>query len=105
VALDLNALSPIPSFVLRKGFVEAGQEWMWGNWGVRWPIRRVNFAIEREHRDTSGVNPVAVFRFLSEDLSPWIALLHMRGRWPELSFRLTPSYLHTVERHKEKAEL
>ena len=40
VLLDLNALIPIPQRVLRKGFVEAGQEWMWANWGVRWPIRR-----------------------------------------------------------------
>jgi hypothetical protein len=52
VPLDLNALIPIPRRVLRKGFVEAGQEWMWANWGVRWPIRRVTFAIER--RDISG---------------------------------------------------
>jgi hypothetical protein len=42
---------------------------MWGNWGVRWPIRRFTFfAIER--RDTTWVKPVAVFRFLSEDSSP-----------------------------------
>jgi len=90
VPLDLNALIPIPQRVLRTGFVEAGQEWMWGNWGVRWPIRRVAFAIERR---ASGVEPVAVFRFLSEDWSPWVALLHMRERWPELRFELTPSYL------------
>jgi len=94
VPLDLNALIPIPRSVLRKGFVKAGQEWMWGNWGVRWPIRRATFAIER--RDTGGVKPVAVFRFLSEDWSHWIALLHLRERWPELSFNLSPSYLQTV---------
>lgn len=94
VPLDLNALIPIPRSVLRKGFVEAGQEWMWGNWGVRWPIRRATFAIER--RDTGGVKPVAVFRFLSEDWSHWIALLHLRERWPKLSFKLSPSYLQTV---------
>jgi hypothetical protein len=41
--LDLNALFPIPKRVLRKGFGEGGQEWMWANWGVRWPIRRVTF--------------------------------------------------------------
>jgi len=92
VPLDLNSLIPIPPRVLRKGFIEAGQDWMWANWGVRWPIRRVTFAIER--RDASGVRPVAVFRFLSEDWSPWIALLRMRERWPELSFKLFPSYLH-----------
>ena len=94
VALDLNALIPIPRRVLRQGFVEAGQEWMWANWGVRWPIRRVTFAIEG--RDISG-KPVAVFRFLSEDWSPWIALLHMRERWPELRFELVPSYLHAAD--------
>ena len=96
VPLDLNALIPIPRRVLRKGFGEAGQEWMWRNWGVRWPIRRVTFAIERARRDASGVKPLAVFRFLSEDWSPWIALLRMRKRWPELSFKLIPSYLDTA---------
>jgi hypothetical protein len=95
VPLDLNALIPIPRRVLRKGFVEAGQEWMWANWGVRWPIRRVSFAMERDRRDPSGVKALAVFRFLSEDWSPWIALLRMRERWPELSFKLVPSYLQT----------
>jgi hypothetical protein len=43
-----------------------------------------------ERGDISGVKPVAVFRFLSEDWSPWIALLRMRERWPELSFKLIP---------------
>jgi hypothetical protein len=66
---------------------------MWANWGVRWPIRRVTFAIDRY---ASGVTPVAVFRFLSEDWSPWIALLRIRERWPELSFKLIPAYLKTV---------
>jgi hypothetical protein len=95
VPLDLNALIPIPRSVLRKGFVEAGQEWMWGNWGVRWPIRRVTFAIER--RNEGSVKPVAVFRFLSEDWSPWIALLRMRERWPELRFEITAGYLESIE--------
>ena len=94
VPLDLNALIPIPRRILRKGFVEAGQEWMWANWGVRWPIRRVSFTME--HRRGDGVKQVAVFQFLSEDWSPWIALLYMRERWLELSFRLVPSYLQTV---------
>ena len=93
VPLDLNALIPIPLRVLRKGFVEAGQEWMWGNSGVRWPIRRVSFAIER--RDASSVRPVAMFRFLSEDWSPWVALLRMRERWPELRFEMKAGYLGT----------
>ena len=93
VPLDLNALFPIPRRVLRKGFGESGQEWMWRNWGVRWPIRRVTFAIER--RDKGG-KPVAMYHFLSEDWPPSIALLRMRERWPELSFKLIPSCLPTV---------
>jgi hypothetical protein len=95
VPLDLNALIPIPRRILRKGFGEAGQDWMWENWGLRWPIRRVTFALER--RDASGVKSVAVFRFLSEDWSPWIALLRMRERWPELRFKMTVEYLESVE--------
>jgi len=62
--LDLNALFPIPKRVLRKGFAEAGQEWIWSNWGVRWPIRRVTFAMEQRRMSRTGVKPVAVFRFL-----------------------------------------
>jgi hypothetical protein len=73
---------------------------MWANWGVRWPIRRVTLAIDR-HRDRGvkggGVGPVAVFRFLSEDWSPWIALLRMRERWPELRFEMRAGYLEFVE--------
>lgn len=91
VPLDLNALFPIPARVLRKGFVEAGQEWMWGNWGVRWSIRHVTFAIER--RDTGGAKQVAAFRFLSEDWSPWIALLRMRERWQGLRFEMKAEYV------------
>jgi hypothetical protein len=95
VPLDLNTLFPIPRSVLRRGFGEGGQEWMWRNWGVRAPIRRVTFTIERARADVSGERR-AVFRFLSEDWSPWLAIVRMRERWPELRFRLIPSYLNTL---------
>ena len=90
-ALDLNSLFPIPRRVLRKGFGETGQEWMWRNWGVRRPIRRITFALER--RATNGGMPVALFRFLSEDWPPWVAVLRMRDRWPELRFEMKAGYL------------
>ncbi len=57
---------------------------MWRNWGVRWPIRRVKFAIEHRREGRSGLKAAAVFRFLSEDWSPWSALARMRERWPDL---------------------
>jgi len=91
--LDLNALFPIPKRVLRKGFAEGGQEWMWANWGVRWPIRRVTFAMEQRRVARTKLKPVAVFRFISEDWSPWIALKRMRERWPGLSFVMKAAYL------------
>jgi hypothetical protein len=55
--------------------------------------------VERKCRDTSGVKPVAVFRFLFEDWSPWIALLRMRERWPELRFEMRAGYLEMGENH------
>ena len=97
VPLDLNALIPIPRRVLRKGFVEAGQDWMWANWGVRWPIRRVTFAMEHRREGRAGLRPLAVFQFLSEDWSPWIALLRMRERLPELRFEMKARYLEMEE--------
>jgi hypothetical protein len=96
-ALDLNALFPIPKRVLRKGFVESGQEWMWRNWGVHWPIRKVKFAMEQRREGLSSVKPVAVFRFFSEEWSPGIALVRMRKRWPGLRFDMRPEYLQVVE--------
>jgi hypothetical protein len=45
-----------------------------------------------------GVKPVAVFRFLSEDWSPWIALVRMRKRWPGLRFDMRRGYLESGSR-------
>jgi hypothetical protein len=49
--------------------------------------------MEQRRGGRSGVKPVAVFRFLSEDWSPWIALVRMRKRWPELRFDMKAGYL------------
>jgi hypothetical protein len=48
-------------------------------------------------QDTSSRNPVAVFWFLSEDWSPWVTLVRMRERWPELRFEMRAGYLEFVE--------
>jgi hypothetical protein len=76
---------------------------MWRNWGVRWPIRRVTFALERRY--ASGVKPVAVFRFLSEDWSPWIALVRMRERWPELRFEMRAGYLQLARLNLQSLDI
>jgi len=49
--------------------------------------------MEQRRYGKSGFKPVAVFRFLSEDWSPWVALARMRERWPGLKFALCPEYL------------
>jgi hypothetical protein len=54
------------------------------------------FAMEQRLGGRSGVKPVAVFRFLSEDWSPWIALVRMRKRWPELRFDMRAGYIQEL---------
>ena len=95
VPLDLNALIPIPQSVCRRGFVPDGQAWIAAHWGVAWPLRDVSLAMEHRRRG-NHLALVAVFRFVSEDWSPWIALAQRREAWPELRFRLAPSYLEAV---------
>jgi hypothetical protein len=55
----------------------------------------VTFAIER--RDTGGVKALSVLRFLTEDWSPWSALLLVRERWPELQLEMKAGYLEFIE--------
>lgn len=50
--------------------------------------------------DRAKLKPVAVFRFLSEDWSPWIALVRMRERWPGLSFVMKAAYLEFEDSRK-----
>jgi hypothetical protein len=53
----------------------------------------VTFEMEHRREGRTGVKPVAVFQFLSEDWSPWIALV--RERWPGLRFTLRREYLQS----------
>jgi hypothetical protein len=52
---------------------------------VRWPIQRVKFALEQRRAGKPGFGPVVVFRFVSEDWSPWVALM-VQKRTPTLLF-------------------
>lgn len=49
-------------------------------------------------RPWARLKRVAVFRFLSEDWSPWIALVRMRERWPELRFYMRAGYSTNLQR-------
>ena len=52
--------------------------------------------MEQRRHGRSRLRPVAVFRFLSEDWSPWIALVRMRERWPGLRFDMKAGYLQVA---------
>jgi hypothetical protein len=92
-ALDLNALFPIPKARAAQGIRRGRAGVDVEELGVRWPIRKVKFAMEQWRLGRTGLKPVAVFRFLSEDWSPWSAFARMRARWPGLRFMLSPEYL------------
>jgi hypothetical protein len=51
---------------------------------------------EQRPHGRSGLKPVAVFRFLSENWSPWIALVRMRERWPGLRFEMKAGYIQEL---------
>jgi hypothetical protein len=76
-----------------------------GELGRAWPIRRVKFAMEQRREGRTRLRPVAVFRFMSEDWSPWIAFVRMRERWPELRFDMKAGYLQEVLRGKRRRPL
>jgi hypothetical protein len=54
--------------------------------GTPAPIRKVSFAWERRPLEDGRAKALAVYHFLSEEWSPWIALRRLRARWPQLSF-------------------
>ena len=91
--LDLNALFRIRSACCARDCSRAGRSGCGriGACGGR-------FGASRSRRNNSAwagrkLKPVAVFRFLSEDWSPWIALARMRERWPGLRFVMKAGYL------------
>lgn len=90
---DLNALIPVPEAVLRRGYRDAGETWLWRHWGIGAPLRQVTLEIVQ--RPFQDVLPpiVAVYRFLSEYWAPALAIASIRASWPELRFALTCQFL------------
>ncbi len=88
VPLDLNALIPIPSEILRTGHRRAGAEWCRQNWGTAWPLRKVSFAFAYR-RTGAKIEPVGQYEFIAGDWSPWAALVAIQEQWMGLKFRLS----------------
>ena len=87
--LDLHALAPVPSRILRLGPDDpAAVAWLWGNWTTTWALRGVE-EIEAGHgvRLPDGHDALC-YRFWSADWAPWKALVAIRSRWPSLSLQV-----------------
>lgn len=84
--LDLNALAPLPSRLLRLGPDDpAVIEWQWTHWGTTWMLR----GVEETPVGRAGVlmpqgHGAVCFHFWSADWTPWRALEAARSRWPAL---------------------
>jgi hypothetical protein len=60
--------------------------------------------MEQRRDGRTGLKPVAVSSFLSDDWSPWIVLLRMRKRWPGLRFEMRAGYLEVVAKRAQHLE-
>ena len=89
--LDLHALVPVPSAILRRGPDDpASRAWLWGNWGTAEALRHVR-EIPARPGQRRGLARFRV-KFYAADWTPWRALLAIRARWPSLRFEVWPDY-------------
>lgn len=99
---DLNALIPVPAAVLRQGYRGAGEAWLWQHWGVGAPLRRVTREVVQRPVQTT-LPLAAVYRFLSEDWAPGLAIGMLRGVWPDLRFALSCQFLEAARQPNHAA--
>ena len=100
---DLNALIPVPEAVLRRGYRGAGEAWLWQHWGVGSPLRQVTLEIVQRPFQTALPPLAAVYRFLSEDWAPAIAIGALRDNWPALRLELACRFLEPVSMRRQLA--
>jgi len=89
VALDLQALVPVPETVLALGAQDpVARSWLWAHWGTTLPLRQVLPVASKP-----AVGPDSwVVSFWSADWTPWRALAQVQRNWPLLSFSIRPTY-------------
>ena len=89
-SLDLHALVPLPSRILRLGPDDPMTiAWLWENWTTSWALRGVE-EIELDPGMTLPEDYDAVrFRFWSADWAPWNALRAICSRWPSISVQMS----------------
>ena len=92
--LDLHALVPVPSDILRLGPDHPNAlGWLWQHWGTTQAIRHV--APQPPDRDAAVMRAGAGLlrlSFWAADWTPWRALERIRADWPGLRFEVRPDY-------------
>lgn len=94
--LDLHALVPVPSDILRLGPDHPhAQIWLWQHWGTTEPLRHV--APRSPDKEASAPGTAAgesTFRigFWAADWTPWRAFERIQAEWPALRFEVRPDY-------------
>ena len=89
--LDLHALVPVPSEILRLGPDHPdGLQWLWEHWGTTAALRRVTLVPARDTAAAEGTT--CRLSFWAADWTPWRALAAIRARFPTLRFDVQPHY-------------
>ena len=89
--LDLHALVPVPSRILRLGPDDpAAVAWLWENWTTTWPLRGVEeVEPDRNIPALPEGHPAVHYQFWSADWAPWNALVAIRSRWSSISVQVS----------------
>ncbi|MGI4946952.1 MAG: hypothetical protein ACRYHQ_41410 [Janthinobacterium lividum] len=92
--LDLYALVPVPSEVLRLGpDDQRALAWLWENWGTTDALRHVAVEPAPELRLPLPAGTASLrISFWSADWTPWRAFAVLQSRWPDLTFGIRPTY-------------
>jgi hypothetical protein len=89
---DLQALVPIPAEILDLGPDDKNvRAWLRAHWGVLRALRNVRL-VPSGCGKMRGKRARMTVEFWSADWTPWPAIAAIRGRFPGLSFSVTPDY-------------
>ena len=91
--LDLHALVPVPSDVLRLGPDHPDAlAWLWEYWGTTEPLRHVAAGSASPRGERAINDPSFRVGFWAADWTPWRALATIAAAWPALRFDMRPLY-------------
>ena len=92
--LDLHALQPVPTSILRLGPDHTqALAWLWQHWGTTQALRHVVVLAAPREREASGAGQAVLqLSFWAADWTPWRVLAAVVADWPQLRFEMRPLY-------------